>query len=97
MIASKPPVIQIRMDRKRYRRGQVLELRVSASQSTRTLLARLEGVAPVGLKWDAHAGTNLGQLMIPEQIIPGIYRLTVTGEDVAHNIGTQAVDLEIVP
>jgi Ca-activated chloride channel family protein len=97
VIASKPPVIQIRLDQKRYRRGQVLELKVSASQSTRTLLARLEGVAPVGLKWDARAGANTGQLMIPEQMIPGVYRLTVTGEDLAHNIGSQGVDLEIVP
>jgi Ca-activated chloride channel family protein len=97
VIASKPPVIQIRLDKKRYRRGQVLELKVSASQSTRTLLARLEGTAPVGLKWDARAGANTGQLVIPEQMIPGIYRLTVTGEDVAHNIGSQGVDLEIVP
>jgi len=97
VIASKPPVIQIRLDQKRYRRGQVLELKVSASHSTRTLLARLEGVAPVGLRWDARAGANAGQLMIPEQMIPGIYRLTVTGEDVAHNIGSQGVDLEIIP
>jgi Ca-activated chloride channel family protein len=97
VIASKPPVIQIRLDQKRYRRGQVMELKVSASQSTRTLVARLEGAAPVGLKWDAHAGANTGQLVIPEQMIPGIYRLTVTGEDVAHNIGSQGVDLEIVP
>jgi Ca-activated chloride channel family protein len=97
VIASKPPVIQIRLDQKRYRQGQVLDLKVAASQSTRTLLARLEGVAPVGLKWDARAGTNTGQLLIPEQMVPGIYRLTVTGEDVAHNIGSQGVDLEIVP
>jgi len=97
VIASKPPVIQIRLDQKRYRRGQVLDLKVAASQTTRTLLARLEGVAPVGLKWDARAGANTGQLVIPEQMIPGIYRLTVTGEDVAHNIGSQGVDLEIVP
>ena len=97
VIASKPPVIQIRLDQKRFRRGQVLELRVSASQSTRTLLARLEGAAPVGLKWDARAGANTGRLVIPEEMIPGIYRLTVTGEDVAHNIGSQGVDLEIVP
>jgi Ca-activated chloride channel family protein len=97
VIASKPPVIQIRLDQKRFRRGQVLELKVSASQSTRTLLARIEGVAPVGLKWDARAGANTGQLVIPEQMIPGIYRLTVTGEDVAHNIGSQGVDLEIIP
>ena len=97
VIASKPPVIQIRLDQKRYRRGQVLELKVAASQSTRTLLARLEGVAPVGLKWDARAGANTGQLVIPEQMIPGTYKLTVTGEDVAHNIGSQGVDLEIIP
>jgi len=97
VIASKPPVIQIRLDQKRFRRGQVLELKVSASRSTRTLLARLEGAAPVGLKWDERAGANTGQLVIPEQMIPGIYRLTVTGEDVAHNIGSQGVDLEIVP
>jgi len=97
VIASKPPVIQIRLDQKRYRRGQVLDIKVAASQSTRTLLARLEGVAPAGLKWDARVGANIGQLVIPEQMIPGIYRLTVTGEDVAHNIGSQGVDLEIVP
>src|SRR5260370_20311459 len=72
VIASKPPVIQIRLDQKRYRRGQVLELKVSASPSTRTLLARLEGGAPVGLKWDARAGADTGQHLIPEQMVPGI-------------------------
>src|SRR6266478_7482643 len=97
VIASKPPVIQIRLDQRCFRRGQVVDVKVAASKSTRTLLARLEGVAPVGLKWDARAGADTGQLVIPEQMIPGIYRLTVTGEDVAHNIGSQGVDLEIVP
>lgn len=97
VIASKPPVVQIKLDRKQYRRGQVLELKVSASQSTRTLIARLEGATPVGLKWDARAGTNTGQLLIPEQAIPGTYKLTVMAEDIAHNIGSQGVDIEIVP
>jgi Ca-activated chloride channel family protein len=97
VIASKTPVVQIKLDQKRYRRGQVLDLKVSASQSTRTLVARLEGAAPVGLKWDAKAGVNTGQLLIPEQMIPGTYRLTVTAEDIAHNMGTQGVDIEIVP
>ncbi len=97
VIASKPPVVQIKLDRKRYRRGQVLELKVAASQSTRTLVARLEGAAPVGLKWDARAGANTGQLLIPEEAIPGTYKLTVTAEDIAHNIGSQGVDIEIVP
>jgi Ca-activated chloride channel family protein len=97
VIASKPPLVQIKLERKRYRRGQILELKVAASQSTRTLVARLEGAAPVGLKWDSRAGTNTGQLLISEQAIPGTYKLTVTAEDIAHNIGSQGVDIEIVP
>jgi len=97
VIASKPPVVQIKLDMKRYRRGQVLELKVAASQSTRTLVARLDGVAPVELRWDPRAGVNTGQLLIPEQAIPGSYKLTVTAEDIAHNTGSQGVDIEIVP
>jgi Ca-activated chloride channel family protein len=97
VIASKTPVVQIKLDKKRFRRGQVLELKVAASQSTRTLVARLEGVAPVGLKWDAKAGLNTGQLLIPAEMIPGSYKLTVTAEDIAHNMASQGVDIEIVP
>jgi Ca-activated chloride channel homolog len=97
VIASKTPVVQIKLDQKRYRRGQVLDLKVSASQNTRTLVAHLEGAAPVGLKWDPRAGANTGQLFIPVSMIPGTYRLTVTAEDIAHNMGSQGVDIEIVP
>ena len=97
VIASKPPTVHIKLDRKRFRRGSVVDLKVSASASTRTLVARLEGAAPAGLRWDPHAGANTGQLLIPEQAIPGTYNLTVTAEDIAHNIGTQEVPIEIVP
>jgi len=97
VIASKPPRIQIRLDRKVFRRGEQVKLNVAASSSTRTLIARLEGAAPVELRWDARTGANTGTLVVPEQAFPGIYKLTVTGEDVAHNIGSQEVDVEIVP
>jgi Ca-activated chloride channel family protein len=97
VIASKTPAVQIKLDNKRYRRGQVMEVKVAASQSTRTLIARLEGAAPVGLKWDARAGLNTGQILIPEQMIPGNYKLTVTAEDIAHNMASQGVEIEIVP
>jgi Ca-activated chloride channel family protein len=97
VIASKTPVVQIKLNTKRFRRGQVLELQVAASQSTRTLVARLEGAAPVGLKWDAKAGLNTGQLLIPAAMIPGSYKLTVSAEDIAHNMASQGVDIEIVP
>ena len=97
VIASKPPVVRIHLDRKRFERGQLVNLKVNASESTRTLFARLEGAPAVQLKWDAHAGANTGQLFVPEQMAPGIYKLTVTAEDIAHNIGTEEVQLEVLP
>jgi Ca-activated chloride channel family protein len=97
VIASKSPEVHIDLTKKRYHVGETVQLRVSASQNTRTLVARVEGVAPTGLHWDAKSGSNTGQLQIPEQMIPGTYKLTVTAEDIAHNMGTQGVDIEIVP
>jgi Ca-activated chloride channel family protein len=97
VIASKPPVVQVKLDTQRYHRGQTISLKAKASQSTRTLVARLEGVSPVALNWDARAGINSGQLVIPEQTVPGTYKLTVTAEDIAHNIGAQEVQIEVLP
>jgi len=97
VIASKPPVVQVRLDRKRFQRGQTIDLKVSASESTRTLVARMDGAVPVALRWDAKAAANTGALTIPEQTIPGTYKLTVTAEDIAHNIGTQEVPIEVLP
>jgi Ca-activated chloride channel family protein len=97
VIASKPPVVQIKLDTRRYHRGQTINLKARASQSTRTMVARMDGVLPVALSWDTRAGINSGQLLIPEQTVPGSYKLTVTAEDIAHNIGTQEVQIEVLP
>ncbi len=97
VISSKPPVVQVKLDRTRFQRGEAVDLKVRASQNTRTLVARLEGAAPVELRWNASAGASTGTLFIPEQAIPGTYKLTVTGEDIAHNIGTQEVQVEVLP
>ena len=97
VIASKPPVVQIKIDGKRFHRGQVVSLRVQASQSTRTLMARMPGSAAVPLRWEAGAGANTGSFTIPADLIPGTYKLTVTAEDIAHNIGTGEVQIEVLP
>ncbi|MGH9537228.1 MAG: VIT and vWA domain-containing protein [Terriglobales bacterium] len=97
VIASKPPVVQVKLERRKFHAGQTINLKASATQSTRTLVARLEGTLPASLKWDARAGLNTGQLFIPQQAIPGTYKLAVTAEDIAHNIGTQEVEIEILP
>jgi Ca-activated chloride channel homolog len=97
VIASKAPTVQIKLPKTRYRRGETLDIRVAASQNTRTLVARLEGATSVSLHWDAKANANTGELLVPERMIPGAYHLTVTAEDIAHNMGSQGMDIEIVP
>jgi Ca-activated chloride channel family protein len=97
VIASRPPVVQVKLDRKRYQRGESIAMKVSASETTRSLVARMDGAVPVPLRWDSKSGANTGALTIPEQMIPGTYKLTVTAEDIAHNIVSQEVQIEVLP
>jgi Ca-activated chloride channel family protein len=61
------------------------------------LLAQLEGAAPVSLRWNADESASTGEIAVPSELVPGRYRLTVTAEDIAHNIGVQEVQVEIIP
>ena len=97
VIASKPPVVRVKLDRKRVQRGESVNLKVSASDTTRTLIARMDGANSVALRWNSAVSANSGSLQIPDQTIPGTYKLTVTAEDVAHNIGTEEVQIEVLP
>jgi Ca-activated chloride channel family protein len=36
-------------------------------------------------------------MRIPDTLAPGAYTLSVTAEDVAHNVGSQEVQIEVVP
>ena len=65
-----------------------MRLRVSASQTTRTVVARMYGAQPVYLRWNPEMSSNTGEMLIPSYVAPGKYVLTVTAEDFAHNIGT---------
>ncbi len=97
IIASKAPVVRVRLEKTRFRRGETLRLRVSASESTRTVVARMYGVPPAYLRWNPQAASNTGELLLPADLPAGRYLLTVTAEDVAHNIGSQEVPIEVVP
>jgi Ca-activated chloride channel family protein len=97
VIASKPPTVKVRLGRTRYRAGEAVPLSVSASSSTRTLTARVEGLAPVTLHWNRDAEASTGQLQLPGQLPPGDYVLAVAAEDMAHNIGSAEVHIEVVP
>ena len=97
IVASKPPTVKIRMERMRYRAGEVIPLSVSASENTRTLTARIEGLAPVALHWNRDAAASTGQVPLPPRLPAGNYVLAVTAEDVAHNVAAAEVHIEVVP
>lgn len=97
VIASKPPLVRVHLDKRRFGRGEMVRLKVSASNTTRTVVARMYGVGPVSLHWSPEQQANTGEFAVPAQLAPGQYVLTVTAEDFAHNIGSQEVPLEILP
>jgi len=57
----------------------------------------MHGAAPVYLKWNAAMGSNIGELVVPATFAAGRYKVTVTAEDFAHNIGSGEVEIEILP
>ena len=97
VIASTPPTVKLQLSSQSLHRGQALEIHAQASQSTRTLTAHLEGINPVTLRWNAQARANTGTLVIPSTLPLGRYTLTVTAEDIAHNLGTQEVQVDVLP
>ena len=97
VIASKPPTVKVRMANLRFHDGEEVPLFVNASESTRTLTARIEGLAPVSLRWARDAGASTGQLPLPQSLPAGNYTVVITAEDVAHNLATAEVHIEVVP
>lgn len=97
VISSKPPIVRTRMDKASYRAGDAVELRASASATTRTVTARMYGVPPVTLRWDPKSLANTARFTLPRDIAPGRYTLTVTAEDMAHNIGAEEVQINVLP
>jgi Ca-activated chloride channel family protein len=97
VIASKPPTLKIVLPHKQFRRGETVHLKIHASSSTRTVLAQLEGGVPVSLRWNPDESASSGDFTVPNDLAPGRYRLTVTAEDIAHNIGAQEVQIEVLP
>jgi Ca-activated chloride channel family protein len=97
IIASKPPALRASADRANGRPGEIVNLRVSASASTRTIVARLYGASPVELRWDPRAGASVGALTIPDGLPAGRYVIRVTAEDIAHNVASQELSFDVLP
>lgn len=101
VIASSPPVVKLQMVNHTLHRGELVELRAQASSSTRTLTARLSGPAyaslPVTLRWTPAVSLDTGKLPVPADLPAGRYTLVLTAEDIAHNLSTEEVTVDVLP
>jgi len=95
VIASKTPVLRARLDKPRVHAGETLRIRALASGNARTITARLYGAMPAALRWNSTAKANTGEIVVPAYLPPGKYTVHVTAEDIAHNVGSEEVALEI--
>jgi len=95
VIASKAPAIRVKLGEPKVKAGGRLQIAASASASTRTITARLWGAEPVSLRWNPALKTNAGEMQIPAAMPAGKYKVVVTAEDIAHNITSEEVGLEI--
>jgi Ca-activated chloride channel family protein len=95
VIASRAPEIRVKLGEPKVRAGGRLTISASASANTRTITARLWGAEPVALRWNAALKTNAAEMQIPAALPAGKYKVVVTAEDIAHNIASEEVGLEI--
>jgi Ca-activated chloride channel family protein len=95
VIASKTPVLTARLEKPRVHAGETLRIRAEASGNARSITARLYGAMPTALRWNSAAKANTGEIVVPSYLPPGKYTVRVTAEDIAHNVGSEEVALEI--
>jgi Ca-activated chloride channel family protein len=97
VIASQPPTLRVSLPRTSARRGETIRIRADASKTTRTIVARLYGAAPVDLHWNPAEKVSTGTLTIPVDLAPVEYVLRVIAEDMAHNVAAQEVTVDVLP
>lgn len=95
VIASQTPVLRARLEKPRVHAGETVRISAQASGNARTITARLYGAMPVALHWNGAAKANIAEMTVPAFLPPGKYTVHVTAEDIAHNVGSQEVALEV--
>ncbi len=96
VIDSKPPEVHAELKARAAHPGDKVPIEVRADADTRRITARL-GDGPAGeIVWDAARKRSLGEVPIPADLPTGSYLVTVTAEDVAHNVSSAQLALDVV-
>ena len=96
VVDSRAPKVKINLEKRAFRAGEEVLLKVSADADTNRLTAKLYGAKPAQLFWSNREKASVGRLRIPEHLVSGKYDITVTAEDFAHNQTTADWQIEIL-
>lgn len=96
VVDSNAPNLKINLPKTTFRSGEEIEIRVSADSDTAKLTAKFYGAKPVQLFWSNAEKTNIGRLVVPNNIASGNYVLIVSAEDFAHNQSSEQVRIEVL-
>jgi len=96
VVDSRAPRVKINLEKRIFRAGDDILLKVSADSDTNRLHAKLYGAKPVQLFWSNEKKANVGKLQIPASLASGKYTLSVSAEDFAHNQTTEEIQIEVL-
>ena len=88
VIDSRAPTIKVTADRRQYRSGETIQLKIQSDSDTRKIRACLGSLPPIQAQWDASTKANSGFIPLPVGMGPGQYSIEVFAEDFAHNVSS---------
>jgi Ca-activated chloride channel family protein len=95
VIDSRPPAVRAVRPLTAGAPGQDVRLEVYADADTRRVTARVPGLPPVDLRYDARAKASVALVRLPASMLAGRYPVRLTAEDLAHNVSFAETALEV--
>ncbi|MSP59619.1 MAG: VWA domain-containing protein [Myxococcales bacterium] len=95
VIDSKPPDVAATLGARTARPGERVAIEVRADADTRRITARLDQGPAAEVVWDPEKKRSLGAVLIPTDTATGTHLVTVTAEDMAHNVSSAQVALDV--
>ncbi len=95
VIDSRPPSVSATLSARSARPGDKVSIEARADADTRRITARLGGGPAIDVTWDPDRKRSLGVLPIPGDTPTGSYQVTVTAEDMAHNVSSIQLPIDV--
>jgi Ca-activated chloride channel family protein len=95
VIDSRPPEVTARVSSRSVRAGERVDLEVQADADTRRIAARLDDGPAVEVTWSPERKRSIGALVVPRDTPTGAHRVVITAEDMAHNVSSTQVALDV--